>query len=59
MTQGEDASRNRAGHGPRAMAALRNTARNLARLQGQPNVAHAQRRTSRHLGTAQRTLHAA
>jgi hypothetical protein len=43
VTQREDASRIRLGAGPQPMAALRNTATNIARLGGHPNIAAAQR----------------
>jgi hypothetical protein len=43
VTQREDASRIRLGSGPQMMAALRNTATNIARLGGQHNMAAAQR----------------
>jgi predicted transposase YbfD/YdcC len=43
VTQREDASRIRAGTGPQLMAALRNTATNIARLGGHSNIAAAQR----------------
>src|ERR687889_190650 len=43
VTQREDASRIRLGSGPQMMAALRNTATNIARLGGQQNMAAAQR----------------
>lgn len=43
VTQGEDASRIRRGAGPQLMAALRNTATNIARLAGHSNIAAAQR----------------
>jgi predicted transposase YbfD/YdcC len=43
VTQREDASRIRRGAGPQLMAALRNTATNIARLAGQANIAAAQR----------------
>ena len=46
VTQGEDHSRIRTGSGPPVMAALRNTAINLARLAGHSNIAGAQRRYS-------------
>jgi predicted transposase YbfD/YdcC len=46
VTQGEDHSTIRTGHGPQVMAALRNTANNMARLRGQKNMAHAQRDAS-------------
>jgi predicted transposase YbfD/YdcC len=43
VTQREDASRIRLGTGPQMMAALRNTATNIARLGGHHNIAAAQR----------------
>jgi predicted transposase YbfD/YdcC len=43
VTQREDASRIRTGNGPQVLAALRNTATNLARLGGHDNIAAAQR----------------
>jgi predicted transposase YbfD/YdcC len=43
ITQREDASRIRLGTGPQLMAALRNTATNIARLAGHCNIAAAQR----------------
>jgi predicted transposase YbfD/YdcC len=43
VTQREDASRIRLGTGPQLMAALRNTATNIARLTGHANIAAAQR----------------
>ena len=43
VTQREDASRIRLGAGPQLMAALRNTATNIARLAGHSNIAAAQR----------------
>jgi predicted transposase YbfD/YdcC len=43
VTQREDASRIRLGAGPQLMAALRNTATNIARLGGHANIAAAQR----------------
>jgi predicted transposase YbfD/YdcC len=46
VTQGEDASRIRTGSGPQVLAALRNTALNLARLDGHANIARAQRQAS-------------
>ncbi len=46
VTQGEDHSSVRAGSGPQVMAALRNTALNLARLDGHANIARAQRHAS-------------
>jgi len=59
VTQGEDASRIRTGHGPEVMAALRNTALNLARLDGHTNIARAQRRASWTPDEVRRTLAAA
>jgi predicted transposase YbfD/YdcC len=59
VTQGEDCSSVRAGSGPQVMAALRNTALNLNRLDGHTNIARAQRRASWQPGTALRTIHAA
>ena len=59
VTQGEDASRIRTGHGPQVMAALRNTALNLARLDGHANIARAQRRASWTPDEIRRTLAAA
>jgi predicted transposase YbfD/YdcC len=46
VTLGEDSSSVRAGSGPQVMAALRNTALNLNRLNGHTNIASAQRQTS-------------
>jgi hypothetical protein len=46
VTQREDASRIRLGTGPQMMAALRNTATNIARLGGHYNIAAAQRTAS-------------
>jgi hypothetical protein len=46
VTQGEDHSTIRTGHGPHVMAALRNTANNIARLRGHTNMARAQRNAS-------------
>jgi len=43
VTQGEDHSSVRTGHGPQVMAALRNTAINIARLRGETNIAAAHR----------------
>jgi predicted transposase YbfD/YdcC len=43
VTQREDACRIRLGAGPQLMAALRNTATNIARLAGHANIAAAQR----------------
>src|SRR3954447_18042776 len=46
VTQREDASRIRRGAGPQLMAALRNTATNIARLAGHANIAGAQRQAA-------------
>jgi predicted transposase YbfD/YdcC len=43
VTEGEDQSRVRTGHGPQVMAALRNTAINIIRLRGGTNIAAAHR----------------
>ena len=43
VTQREDTSRIHRGAGPQLMAALRNTATNIARLGGHANIAAAQR----------------
>jgi predicted transposase YbfD/YdcC len=43
VTDGEDHSRVRTGHGPQVMAALRNTAINIIRLRGGTNIAAAHR----------------
>jgi predicted transposase YbfD/YdcC len=59
VTQGEDSSSVRAGSGPQVMAALRNTALNLNRLDGHTNIARAQRRASWQPGTALKAIHAA
>ncbi len=56
VTQGEDASRIRTGSGPQVMAALRNTALNLARLDGHANIARAQRHASWTPDAVRRTL---
>ncbi len=48
VTQHEDASRIRTGNGPQVLAALRNTATNLARLAGHENIAAAQRAAAWH-----------
>jgi len=48
VTQREDASRIRTGNGPQVMAALRNTAANIARLGGHDNIAAAQRAAAWH-----------
>ena len=48
VTQREDASRIRIGNGPQVMAALRNTATNIARLTGHANIAAAQRAAAWH-----------
>src|SRR3954447_7836140 len=46
VTQREDASRIHRGAGPQLMAALRNTATNIARLAGHANIAGAQRQAA-------------
>lgn len=46
VTQGEDHSSVRAGSGPQVMAALRNTALKLNRLEGHADIARAQRQAS-------------
>src|SRR4051794_28783936 len=43
VTEGEDHSSVRTGHGPQVMAALRNTAINIIRLRGETNIAAAHR----------------
>jgi predicted transposase YbfD/YdcC len=48
VTQREDACRIRTGNGPQVMAALRNTANNIARLNGHDNIAAAQRAAAWH-----------
>jgi predicted transposase YbfD/YdcC len=48
VTQREDTSRIRTGSGPQVLAALRNTATNLARLTGHDNIAAAQRAAAWH-----------
>src|SRR5688572_28958779 len=48
VTQREDASRIRTGNAAQVMAALRNTATNLARLDGYDNIAAAQRAAAWH-----------
>jgi hypothetical protein len=48
VAQREDASRIRTGNGPQVMAALRNTATNLARPTGCDNVAAAKRTAAWH-----------
>ena len=48
VTQREDASRIRTGNAAQVMAALRNTATNLARLNGYANIATAQRAAAWH-----------
>jgi predicted transposase YbfD/YdcC len=48
VTQREDVSRIRIGNGPQVMAALRNTATNIARLTGPANIAAAQRAAAWH-----------
>jgi predicted transposase YbfD/YdcC len=59
VTQGEDYSSVRAGSGPQVMAALRNTALNLNRLSGQPNIARAQRQASWRPGASLNAIHTA
>jgi hypothetical protein len=49
----------RTGRGPQVMAALRNTATNLARLAGQDNIAGAQRTAAWHPTAITDTLNAA
>jgi predicted transposase YbfD/YdcC len=46
VTEGEDRSSVRTGHGPQVMAALRNTAINIIRLRGGTNIAAAHRHFS-------------
>jgi len=59
VTQGEDASRIRLGAGPQLMAALRNTATNIARLAGHANIAAAQRDAAWHPTALTNALRAA
>lgn len=59
VTQGEDHSSSRAGSGPQVMAALRNTALNLNRLDGHANIARAQRQASWRPRTTLQTINAA
>jgi predicted transposase YbfD/YdcC len=59
VTQGEDHSSVRAGAGPQVMAALRNTALNLNRLDGHTNIASAQRQASWRPRAALQTISAA
>jgi predicted transposase YbfD/YdcC len=59
VTQSEDRSHIRAGSGPHVLAALRNTALNLHRLDGHTNIARAQRRTAWRAGAARQTINAA
>jgi predicted transposase YbfD/YdcC len=59
VTQGEDRSHIRVGSGPHVLAALRNTALNLHRLDGHTNIARAQRRTAWQAGSARQTINAA
>ena len=59
VTQREDASRIRTGNGPQVMAALRNTATNIARLTGHDNIAAAQRAAAWHPTAITDTLNAA
>jgi len=59
VTQREDASRIRTGNGPQVMAALRNTANNIARLNGHANIAAAQRAAAGHPNAITDALNAA
>src|SRR3954452_24204811 len=59
VTQREDASRIRLGAGPQLMAALRNTATNIARLTGHANIAAAQRTAAWSPTAITAALHAA
>jgi predicted transposase YbfD/YdcC len=59
VTQREDASRIRLGTGPQLMAALRNTATNIARLTGHANIAAAQRTAAWSPTAITEALHAA
>ena len=59
VTQREDASRIRTGNGPQVMAALRNTATNIARLTGHANIAAAQRTAAWSPTAITEALHAA
>ena len=59
VTQREDASRIRTGNGPQVMAALRNTATNIARLTGHDNIAAAQRAAAWHPTAITNALNAA
>jgi predicted transposase YbfD/YdcC len=59
VTQREDASRIRLGAGPQLMAALRNTATNIARLTGHANIAAAQRDAAWHPTAITNALRAA
>ncbi len=59
ITQSEDASRIRLGAGPQLMAALRNTATNIARLTGHANIAAAQRTAAWSPTAITEALHAA
>lgn len=59
VTQSENQSRIRVGSGPHVLAALRNTALNLHRLDGHTNIARAQRRTAWQAGAAPKTINAA
>jgi predicted transposase YbfD/YdcC len=59
VTQREDASRIRTGNGPQVMAALRNTANNIARLNGHANIAAAQRAAAWHPNAITDALNAA
>ena len=55
----KDASRVRLGAGPQLMAALRNTATNIARLTGHANIAAAQRDAAWHPTAITNALRAA
>jgi predicted transposase YbfD/YdcC len=59
VTQREDVSRIRTGNGPQVMAALRNTATNIARLGGHDNIAAAQRAAAWHPTAVTDALNAA
>jgi predicted transposase YbfD/YdcC len=56
VTFAEDHSQIRTGHGPAVMATLRNLAISVHRLAGEPNIAAACRRLSRHPARAVRLL---
>jgi predicted transposase YbfD/YdcC len=59
VTHSENSSRIRAGSGPHVLAALRNTALNLHRLDGHTNIASAQRRTAWRPGAALQIINTA